>query len=67
MEKWAKESYEIAKNSVYTGVYENEPVPSEYITSQLIQAQDRITLGGYRLAYVVAYMFPSNLVEPYIV
>jgi hypothetical protein len=42
------------------GVTENEPVPSEYIETNLILAQDRITLGGYRLAYLVQYMFGST-------
>ena len=54
------------RNKIVLGVTENEVVPNEYLTNQLIQAQDRITLGGYRLAYVVAYMFPANLVEPYV-
>jgi hypothetical protein len=59
IEMWSQEGFEIAK-TLYNGVTENEPVPSEYIETNLILAQDRITLGGYRLAYLVQYMFGST-------
>jgi hypothetical protein len=47
----------LADKIVLTGLTPNAAVPSEYINENLVVAQERITLGGYRLAYLIEYMF----------
>jgi hypothetical protein len=42
---------------MYDGVTENEVVPQEYLDRNIPILEDRITLGGYRLAYLTVYMY----------
>ena len=45
---------------VYIGVVQDEKLPQSYLDENLLVCQQRITLGGYRLAYLVEYMFPAR-------
>ena len=56
---WGQDSFEIAK-TFYDGVYENEAVPQAYIDKNLPIAESQIMKGGYRLAYVLDYVFSDS-------
>jgi hypothetical protein len=58
---WADESYDIAI-TLYDGLTagEDEVVPQSYIDEKLPIAESRITLGGYRLAYLMSYIYPDT-------
>ena len=47
---------------VNIGVTQDEKLPQSYLDENLLVCQQRITLGGYRLAYLVEYMFPARAV-----
>lgn len=57
---WAKESFEISKSFVYTGIKENEPLPESYKTKGLEIAERRIATGGYRLAHLMKTIFGAK-------
>ena len=50
--RWSQESYDIAITK-YDGITKDVPLPQAYIDQNLIVCNERITLGGYRLAYLV--------------
>jgi hypothetical protein len=56
---WSKESYDISI-TLYDGIEEGVALPQEYIDTNLILCEERITLGGHRLAYLIQYMFPAT-------
>ena len=45
------------------GVTENEAVPQDYIDKNLPIAENQIVLGGYRLYYIISYIFGSSVEE----
>ena len=47
---WAKESYKISQDFVYTGIKENEALPDEYVSKCKEIAEKQIVIGGHRLA-----------------
>lgn len=55
---WVQQSYDISK-TLYDGVVINTPLSQEYINNGLTICNERITLGGYRLAYLTEYIFAS--------
>lgn len=62
-DSWSWEGHEKAK-SMYTGATENEPLPQEYLDLNVPRCEDDITLGGYRLAYVMTFIYDVNLPGP---
>jgi hypothetical protein len=59
IKSWAQESYDIAITK-YDGITKDAPLPKEYIDQNLIVCNERITLGGYRLAYLIEYIFEAQ-------
>ena len=55
----AVESFEIA-TTLYDGVYENLAVPQEYLDKNIPVANSRITIGGYRLYYIINFIFSQD-------
>ena len=45
------------------GVTQNETVPQAYIDKNLPMINGRITLGGYRLAYQMSYIFGTGAIK----
>jgi hypothetical protein len=45
------------------GITPNEAVPQWYLDENLQVCWDRITLGGYRLAYLIEYIYPATSQE----
>ena len=47
------------------GVYEDEAVPQDYLDLNIPVAERQIVIGGYRLAYIISFIFSSSeLVVP---
>lgn len=42
------------------GIVQNVALPQWYLDDNLKMCHERVTLGGYRLAYLIEYMFPSR-------
>lgn len=61
IDAWTQESYEISK-TLYAGLTEYESVPQSYIDAHLDTAYSQIFIGGYRLAYLLDYIF--NALQP---
>ena len=59
---WASDSYGIAK-TLYDGIEENKEVPQAYLDSSIPIAEAQIVKGGYRLAFVLNYVFGSSSEE----
>lgn len=57
--EWSDESYKIAITK-YDGIEAGQPVPQSYQDENLQVCWDRITLGGYRLAHLIEYMYPAK-------
>lgn len=57
--KWGEESYELAI-TLYEGVEAGKEVPKAYLEKNVPIANERITLGGYRLYYIIDYMFSKK-------
>ena len=55
-DKWAGESYDIAIQ-LYDGLTEDAAVPQEYIDKWHSTIYERLIIGGYRLYYVIDYIF----------
>jgi hypothetical protein len=53
---WAKESNELAWSVVYTAPQAPTPVPESYISQNMLLAQQRVALGGYRLGALLDYI-----------
>ena len=58
-EAWSEEAYDIAI-TLYDGVTPDEAVPQSYIDKNLPVANERLTIGGYRLAYIINYIFSPS-------
>ena len=56
---WSQESYDISI-TLYDGIEKDAALPQEYIDTNLILCEERITLGGHRLAFLIQYMFPAT-------
>lgn len=56
---WSKEAYDIGI-TLYDGINQNEALPQSYIDANWVMTENRVMLGGYRLAYIIEYMFPSS-------
>lgn len=59
---WSEESYEIGITK-YDGIIpstDETVVPQWYLDENLQVCWDRITLGGYRLANLMEYIYPSR-------
>jgi hypothetical protein len=59
---WSDESYQIAITK-YDGIIpsdEETVVPQWYLDENLQVCWDRLTLGGYRLAHIMEYIYPSR-------
>ena len=52
----AVESFDIAE-TLYAGLTENEAVPQAYLDQFKPVVYEQLMKGGYRLAYLVNYMF----------
>ena len=61
-EAWGEEAYDIAI-TLYDGVTPDEPVPQAYIDKQLPVANQQLTIGGYRLYYIIDYCFSEGTSE----
>jgi hypothetical protein len=59
---WSDQSYEIAITK-YDGIIPDDVVPQWYLDENLQVCWDRITLGGYRLANLMEYIYPSRSLE----
>jgi len=59
---WSEESYEIGITK-YEGIIPDDVVPQWYLDENLQVCWDRITLGGYRLAHLMEYIYPSRSLE----
>lgn len=59
---WSDESYQIAITK-YEGITPDAAVPQWYLDENLQVCWDRITLGGYRLAYLMEYIYPATGTE----
>ena len=68
VDSWTEESFEIVKEHVYSGMRQEESLegseitePSrEYLEESLKISERQITLGGYRLAQVLADIYKSR-------
>lgn len=60
IESWAQESYDLAKTK-YDGITKDVALPQWYIDDNIVVCNERITLGGYRLAYLIKYIFEAVL------
>lgn len=56
---WETESYNIAITK-YTDIVQNVALPQWYIDENVVVCNERVTLGGYRLANLIEYMYPST-------
>lgn len=56
---WSKEGYNIAITK-YDGIVPDEALPQWYIDTNLVVTEEQITLAGYRMAYLMEYIFPSR-------
>lgn len=56
---WSDNSYAIAI-TLYEGITPDGPVPQEYLNEKLVMCQNQITIGGYRLAHIIEYVFPER-------
>lgn len=56
---WSEESYNIAITK-YADIEIDQPVPQSYLDENIQVCWDRITLGGYRLAHLIEYMYPAK-------
>ena len=56
---WAEETYEIGITK-YTGIEMDVALPQWYIDENIIVCNQRITLGGYRLAYLTEYIYSKS-------
>jgi len=54
---WSDESYRIAITK-YEGITPGAAVPQWYLDQNLQVCWNQITLGGYRLAYLMEYIYP---------
>lgn len=61
-DKYAIESYGIAI-TLYDGLTEDAAVPQEYLDEHIPIANEQITKGGYRLFYVINYIFGDSTNE----
>lgn len=57
---WAMESWELSKTNVYSGISEQKPLPESYIDKNQDAIEEKIVLGGLRLANVIKTLFGSN-------
>ena len=55
----AVESFDIA-TTLYDGVFEDEAVPQDYLDKNIPVANARITIGGYRLYYIIDFIFSQD-------
>jgi hypothetical protein len=55
-DSWAQEDFEKAK-TMYQGATENEPLPQEYLDTNVPKVEADITEGGYRLAWITMYIY----------
>ena len=55
--KWAMQSFELSKSSVYAGVTENTSPSDEYISKSQDVIRKQIVLGGLRLGYLIQQIF----------
>ena len=58
-DQWVQEGYEKAK-PLYEGIQEYGKVPPEYLEKNIPIAYEQILIGGYRLYYVIDYIFNDS-------
>ena len=56
---WSDESYNIGITK-YDGIEQNVALPQWYIDENLPITEQRVVLAGYRLAYLIEYIYPST-------
>lgn len=56
----AEESLAIAK-TLYDGLNMDEPVPQDYLDKNIPVANERLIIGGYRLYYIINYIFSDSV------
>lgn len=59
VDDWALETYKIGITK-YTGIEMDVALPQWYIDENLVVCNQRITLGGYRLAYLTEYIYGKD-------
>ena len=60
---YAQESFNIAVQ-LYDGLTEDAAVPQEYLDKWKPVAYERLILGGYRLYYLIDYIFSDSKAIP---
>jgi len=63
IDAWAAESWDKAK-TMYTGATENEPLPQAYLDASVPKVENDITLGGYRTAWLMEWIYGSVTQRP---
>lgn len=44
----------------------NVALPKWYLDANLKVCHERVTLGGYRLSYLIEYMFPTRMSDSFL-
>lgn len=55
---WVVESWQRAANDVYPNVVEGQVISDEFDAKMKELCKKRVALAGYRLAYVIASIYP---------
>lgn len=53
VDSWSQEGFDLAKNFVYKGIVEGQPLPEEYMKAGETICRQRVALGGYRLGMLI--------------
>jgi len=56
IDAWAAESWDKAK-TMYTGAVENEKLSQSYLDVSVPKVENDITLGGYRTAWLMEWIY----------
>lgn len=63
IDAWAAESWDKAK-TMYTGATENEVLPQAYLDASVPKVERDITLGGYRTAWLMEWIYGNVSKKP---
>lgn len=63
IDAWAAESWDKAK-TMYTGAVENEPLSQSYLDVSVPKVENDITLGGYRTAWLMEWIYGNVQSKP---
>lgn len=62
-QKWADESYQISKSSVYPDVHVNQPLSDEYVQQATDILSSRVMYAGYRLSNLLKQIYSTSSYE----